>query len=72
MKIYRVGYYSDQASSEGFEFFASKRQAKVALSNHLKLKTDDGRSCVDCYDVELSKRGLLEILNIVASKPHNG
>ena len=74
MKIYRTGYYSNQESSEGFEFFLSKKHAEKALAAW-KRKTGndfDERSSVDFFDTQISAKGIIEILNQVASAPQNG
>lgn len=72
MKIYRNSYYTHQDSSVGFEFFTSKADSERAMKEHLKSGEDDGRSCIDNYDIEISKDGIMSILNKVATQPQNG
>lgn len=75
MKIYRVAFFTETESSQGFEFFKNKVLAESRLAKFKKETKDDyddGRSSVDCFDVELSANGILDILNQVASQPQNG
>ena len=74
MKIYRTGFYSGQESSEGFEFFTSKSKADKALTDWKKKAGDDfdERSSVDVFDTNISAKGIIDILNEVASQPQNG
>jgi len=74
MKIYRTGFYSNQENSQGFEFFTSKTKAEKALNDWKKNLGDDfdERSSVDVFDTSISAKGIIDILNQVASQPQNG
>ena len=75
MKIYRVGYNTNQAASVGFAYFTTKKSAEKSLSDFKKEHSDwvdFGSMNIEVEDVEISKAGILSILNQWASHPDNG
>jgi hypothetical protein len=75
MKIYRVHKYTHSDSSDGFEFYKSKAQAKKALAVFKRITGDDfdeQLSGIEFIKVEMSANGIVELLRQVASKAQNG
>lgn len=75
MIIYRVAFYTQQDSSQGFEFHSSKVEAQKALNKFRKEQGDDydeERSCVDPIITKITKGEMLDLLNQFASHPDNG
>ena len=76
MKIYRVCYYNESDSSQGFSYHRSKADAKKALAEFKKQEDtnfDGGRSCIDEFiNVEISAKGIIYILDMCAAHPDNG
>ena len=71
MKIYRLAKWSEQNSSEGFEFFTSKAKAKKELSKFKKQEGTEGSS-IQVFAIDISSVGIIKILEEIASHPDNG
>jgi hypothetical protein len=73
MKIYRVGFYTEQDSSIGFDFYTNKKEAETALRKFEKQAgVDKDRSGIDVYDLQLTTKAVLQLLREVGSEPQNG
>lgn len=75
MKIYRVGYFINSESSQGFGYFSNKKDAKASLVEFKEKEGedyDDGRSSIQELKIELNKKSVLSFLNAWSSHPDNG
>ena len=74
MKIYKVDLYTKTQSSIGAIYTDSLRVAKRDFDKFKKQVGDnlDMRSEIRTYEVPVTKKGLLWILNVTASHPDNG
>ena len=75
MKLFVARFYNESDSSQGAEWFTTERAAKAALSRFATredVNYDSERSSVDTYDFGLTKKGVLDLLNMVATHPDNG
>lgn len=70
MKIYRVSYRRQEDHEHlGYEFYSNKRVAeKKQRQSNGKILDEE----VEEFDFELSKAGVLSILNQLAGHPDNG
>lgn len=75
MKIYRVLLYVNSESSQGYEYFSNKKDAKASL-DEFKEKNgedyDDGRSGIQELELALNKKSVLSFLNAWGGHPDNG
>lgn len=75
MKVYRNCYYNNSDSSQGFEYFKNKSEAKKAMNEFKHAQEDnfdDDRSSIDAYECKISAQGIIDVLNVVAAHPDNG
>tara|TARA_R100001086_G_scaffold213314_1_gene129242 strand:- start:291 stop:527 length:237 start_codon:yes stop_codon:yes gene_type:complete len=78
MRIYRVAY-SIEEEDEGYEFFSSRAAAHQDVRDYLKDAVIDAggfiwskMADIEELDVELTEKGVLEVLNRYASHPKGG
>lgn len=74
MKIYRVAYYNNSDSSQGYSYHTNGAEAKTALSKFKKQQGEnfDDRSDIVMKDVPIGKDEFLRLLNQWAIHPDNG
>lgn len=76
MRLYRVHFRCDGGSSAGYEFFTNNEEARRRAREHNRDLTKEQRQVdyaeVDYVEFDLSKQGVLTLLNRVASSPNNG
>lgn len=75
MKLFVARYYNESDSSQGSEWFSSKKAAEKSLADFTKredINFDADRSGVDAYIFRLTKKDVLALLNMVAVHPDNG
>lgn len=74
MKIFRVAYFNNSDSSQGFDFFTNKAEAERELKKWEKDQGDnfDDRSGIDVEDIAIGKYEFLKLLKKWASHPDNG
>lgn len=75
MKVYRVCYYNNSDSSQGFSYHTSKAEAASKLSKFKKQEGenfDSDRSSIDMEDIPIGKIEFLKLLNQWGSHPDNG
>lgn len=85
MKFYRVHYRIDGGNSAGSHWFTTKRAARAALLQGIKIRTQEARELYarDVETAELpdeieeivitpTKQGILAALNTYAAHPDNG
>ncbi len=75
MKIYRVEYYNQSDSSQGFEYVSNKAEAEKLLNEFKKSQGDNfevERSGIVMKEIAIGKYEFLKILNIWGSHPDNG
>lgn len=67
MIFYRVEYYGQAGESEGFEWFAKRREALRAVK-----ETGSASATIERISIRLTAEGVLEALNRYASHNDNG
>lgn len=75
MIIYKVDFYNESDSSRGSSWHSSKSEAEKEMQSFKEREGDnfdDGRSSVSAYEFKLSKKGVLDLLSVVAVHPNNG
>jgi hypothetical protein len=72
--IYRVGYSNFADSDCGAEFFTARQAAEHAAAAWLKQYADDefAKATIEEIKIELTKDGILRLLNRYAGHPNNG
>ena len=73
MKIARLHLYTNENSSQGYEFFGSMRAAKKAQTKFKRdFKADDPAPEIDTIEVDPSRAGIIKALNTYAGHADNG
>ena len=67
MRLYRVEWYSEEESSQGFSWFTSR----AAADKEVKAANADP-SQIDAIDFSTTKAGIMDLLRRVACHPDNG
>lgn len=77
-KVYRVARQTDGGVSAGYEFYATKREAKRAVRENNAARSDHDKrgglslSTFDVVEFKATRAGILALLNDVASHADNG
>lgn len=74
MRFYRVHFRFDGGSSDGYQFFTSKRESERSRSEAIRNAgcVEDEPDEVEEIEVTPTKAGILEALNRLASHADNG
>jgi hypothetical protein len=72
MKVYQVSLIGDGAEHAGYQYFSNQREAQKAVTHWCKDKSVEHDASMEIIDVEITKRGILRLLNRYASHADNG
>ncbi len=75
MKIYRNHYSTECGCSDGYSFHSSKADALKAVRdtrNSQEEQFEEPLEIAEAFEIELSKKGILQFLNRNAGHPDNG
>ncbi len=74
MKLYRNHRFDDDQASMGFTWFTSKREARRDAREDLGGDTavESVDPIAEPFNIKLTRKGILQFLNLHASHPDNG
>ena len=72
MKLYRNHFCNDEDGSLGFDWYTAKAKAERAARCTPDLFTGHNAAIAECFEFELTKAGVLDLLLRAADHPDNG
>jgi hypothetical protein len=71
--IYRVDFWDDCESSQGYEYFGDKKSAeKVKNKYNNESGFNDRKATIDLHETPKTKQEMIQLLNMWAGHPDNG